>query len=320
MKILITGSCGFIGFNFSKFLLEKNFSIVGIDNLNNYYSVNLKKKRLNLLKKFNKFKFHKIDLNNYQKIEKIFKLYGFDYVFHFAAQAGVRYSIQFPKKYIDSNICGYFNILELSKKNKIRRLFYASSSSVYGDTKKFPLKENNFMNPNNTYSLSKKFNEDISKIYSKYYDLRLTGLRLFTIYGEWGRPDMFIQKTISASFFKKELYLNNHGNHYRDFTYIGDAVKLIYGLFKYKKLKKFDVFNICSNKPFKLNKIINLVEKNIRKVKIIKKNLQKADVIKTHGDNSKVKKILNYRKFYPIEKGLKNTIKWFEDFYRVNNR
>ena len=142
MKILITGSCGFIGFNFSKFLLEKNFSIVGIDNLNNYYSVNLKKKRLNVLKKFNKFKFHKIDLNNYQKIEKIFKLYGFDYVFHFAAQAGVRYSIQFPKKYIDSNICGYFNILELSKKNKIRRLFYASSSSVYGDTKKFPLKEN----------------------------------------------------------------------------------------------------------------------------------------------------------------------------------
>ena len=163
MKILVTGACGFIGFHLSKFFLSKNIDIVGIDNLNSYYSVKLKKDRLKNLKKFNNFRFIKIDLENNKRIKKVFSIYKFDYVFHMAAQAGVRYSINEPRKYIDSNVVGFYNILELSKNYKVKRLFYASSSSVYGDSKKFPLKEKGKLSPNNTYSLTKKFNENISK-------------------------------------------------------------------------------------------------------------------------------------------------------------
>ena len=206
MKVLITGCAGFIGFNFSKYLLEKKYSVVGIDNINDYYSISLKKNRLKELKKFKKFNFFKIDLINQNKLNKIFNKNKFTSVFHFAAQAGVRYSVEYPSKYIESNIRGFFNILEIIRKKNIKKFFYASSSSVYGNSNNFPLKESQDLKPTNTYSLTKKFNEDLSEIFLKYYKVRPIGLRFFTVYGEWGRPDMFISKAIEAAYKKKTIY------------------------------------------------------------------------------------------------------------------
>ena len=206
MKILITGAAGFIGFNLCKYLLEKtNFNILGIDNLNDYYDVSLKKKRLKYLNSYKKFKFKKIDITRSFSLEKIFKKYKFDFVYNLAAQAGVRYSINHPRKYIDANILGFFNIIDYCKKYNVKRLFYASSSSVYGESKKFPLKETENITPKNIYGLSKKINEEISFIYNQFYNLKLTGLRFFTVYGEWGRPDMMMLKFIDSYFKKKYL-------------------------------------------------------------------------------------------------------------------
>ena len=186
MKILITGAAGFIGFNLSKFLLTNtNYKIIGIDNFNDYYDVNLKKKRNEILLKFKNYKFNKIDICNNKNLNKIFKQEKFHFVFHFAAQAGVRYSIKNPRKYIDSNYLGFFNILENSNLYNIKRLFYASSSSIYGENSKFPLKEKYFTKPKNIYGLSKKNNEELSEFYNKYYGLKSVGLRFFTVYGEW---------------------------------------------------------------------------------------------------------------------------------------
>jgi len=233
MKILITGSAGFIGYHLAEKLLKnKKNKIVGIDNLNNYYDVKIKKKRNNILKKNKNFIFNKLDIVESHKIEKLFKKYKFDFVFHLAAQAGVRYSIDFPRKYIDSNVVGFFNIIENSKKYQVKRLFYASSSSVYGENKNFPLKENEKIYPKNIYGLSKKVNEEISYIFNKFYNLKLTGLRFFTVYGEWGRPDMMIVKFISSFFNKSTFKLYNFGNHTRDFTYVGDVVEILSQLLK----------------------------------------------------------------------------------------
>ena len=318
MKILITGAAGFIGFNFCNYLLltNKSFKIFGIDNMNTYYDVNLKKKRLKILKRYKKFKYFKIDINNQNKLEKIFKKNKFDFVFNLAAQAGVRYSIDHPRKYIDTNILGFYNIIENSSKYKIKRLFYASSSSVYGENNNFPLKEVENINPKNIYGLSKKVNEEISQIFNKYYDLKCTGLRFFTVFGEWGRPDMMMMKYINSHFKKKIFQLNNFGKHIRDFTYVGDVVKILYLLIKnHKKLKSTDVLNICSNKPVKLNKIIELMgKKNINPL-VKKAPLQKADILKTHGNNSKVLKITKFKKFEKLEVALNKTIDWYKKNY-----
>ena len=316
MNILITGSAGFIGFNFSYFLLKnKKYKIMGIDNLNDYYDVSLKKKRLKILKKFKNFKFIKTDINNSTSIEQIFKKNKFDFVFNLAAQAGVRYSIHHPRKYIESNIVGYFNIIENCKKFKIRRLFYASSSSVYGENTNFPLKETEKIYPKNMYGLSKKINEEISKIYNNYYGLKLIGLRFFTVYGEWGRPDMMMLKYINSHFTKKEFKLFNYGNHSRDFTYIGDVVKILELLIKKnKKLPDNDILNICSNKPINLNEIIKFMKKNDINPKIKKIALQQADILKTHGDNSKLLKYINYEKFADWRESLKKTIEWYKKY------
>ena len=316
MKILVTGACGFIGFHISKFFLDKNIDIVGIDNINAYYSVNLKKDRLKNLKKFNNFRFIKIDLENKKRIKKIFSTNKFDYVFHMAAQAGVRYSINEPRKYIDSNVVGFYNILELSKNYKVKRLFYASSSSVYGDTKKFPLKENNKLSPNNTYSLTKKFNEDIAKVFNNYYGLKLIGLRFFTVYGEWGRPDMFISKLILSNLKKRKFTLNNFGNHFRDFTYIGDVVEILYRLMRKKIKYSNEIFNICSNKPLNLHYVIKKLEKHLGKAKIVQRKLQQADVIKTHGSNKKINKATSFKNYKKFEEGLKKTIEWSKEYYQ----
>ena len=276
MKILITGSAGFIGFNFSKFLLvNTNFKIIGIDNFNDYYDVNLKRNRNKILLKFKNYKFKKIDICKNKNLNKIFKKEKFDFVFHFAAQAGVRYSIKNPRKYIDSNYIGFFNILENSNFYKVKRLFYASSSSIYGENSQFPLKEKYLTYPKNIYGLSKKSNEELSEFYHRYYGLRSIGLRFFTVYGEWGRPDMMMIKYISAFFNKKKFILHNFGNHVRDFTYIGDVVKILFLLLKKdNKIKNFEILNVCSNNPIPLSKIIKTMKENNIVPKIKKTSLQ----------------------------------------------
>ena len=315
MKILITGCCGFIGFNFANFLAKANKKIlvVGIDNFSNYYSVNYKKKRLKELVKNRNFVFYTVNINQNNKLIKLYKKYHFNYVFHFAAQAGVRYSLINPRSYIKNNISGFFNILNLSIKFKVKRLFYASSSSAYGELSKFPLKENYDLKPKNIYGLSKKMNEEMVNVLLQENKTKCIGLRFFTVYGEWGRPDMFMMKYLNATYNKsKVFYLNNYGNHFRDFTYIIDVCnilkKLIYSKLKYRHL----IINICSNKPLKLTKIIKEINNlTLNKPKIRKRSLQKADILKTHGDNSLVKKITGIKKFTDISIGLKNTVKWY---------
>ena len=319
MKIFITGCCGFIGFNFANFLAKSNkkIRIIGIDNLNDYYSVSLKRKRLKELNKNKNFIFYKIDINQYEKLKELYKKYLFNYVFHFAAQAGVRYSLINPKAYIESNISGFFNVINLSLKFNIKRFFYASSSSAYGELNKFPLKENYILKPKNIYGLSKKFNEEMVNVLLLKNKTLCIGLRFFTVYGEWGRPDMFMMKYLSATYDKsKVFYLNNYGNHFRDFTYIEDVCKilkkLIYSKFKHQHL----ILNICSNKSLKLTNIIKMIDiLTLNKPKIKKISMHKADLYKTHGDNSLVKKITGVKKFIDISIGLKNTVKWF-----VNNK
>ena len=314
MKILITGVAGFIGFNFAKNLLEKKqYKIIGLDNLNDYYDVNLKKKRINQLIKSKKFKFYKINIQDRLKIEKIFKYNKIDFVFHFAAQAGVRYSIDYPRKYVESNIIGFYNLIENVRNYKIKRLFYASSSSVYGENKNFPLNEKENIFPKNIYGLSKKVNEEIGLIFNKYYKVKLIGLRFFTVYGEWGRPDMMMIKFIDSYYKKKIFNLNNYGNHVRDFTYIGDVVTILNQLLKNQnKIKDFEIFNICSNNPVNLKQIISFMKKNNITPKIKKVSLQQADILKTHGDNSKLLKYIKFTKFSNWKESLKKTIVWYQ--------
>ncbi len=314
MKILVTGAAGFIGFNFAKFLLEKNIQIIGIDNLNDYYSVKLKIDRVKKLKKFKNFKFFKFDLREQKKLSKLFNNNKFNAVFHFAAQAGVRYSVDHPRKYIDSNINGFFNILEQIKIKKIKKFFYASSSSVYGNSKLFPLKEKNLLFPTNTYSLSKKFNEDLSKIYCKFYGIKAVGIRFFTVYGEWGRPDMFYSKVFDSAYKNQKLFINNYGNHSRDFTYIKDVNIIMFKMLRSNKIPSNDIINICSNNPINILKLVKIVEKNSKKIKIFKRKIQKADVLKTHGDNKKIHKYKLIKNFTSFEEGIKNTLMWYKKY------
>jgi UDP-glucuronate 4-epimerase len=318
MKILVTGVCGFIGFNFANFLLKKNYKIYGIDNINNYYSVKLKKHRLKILKKNKNFSFFKTDIKNYKKLRNIFNKIKFDIVIHLAAQAGVRYSIKEPRKYIENNIDGFFNIIDLCRNNNIKKIIYASSSSVYGDNKNFPLKESQALKPKNLYASTKANNEETAEIFSKFYGLNIIGLRFFTVYGEWGRPDMLMMKYLQSNLNKnKKFYLYNYGNHFRDFTYIQDVNNIIFKLIN-KEFRNHQIFNICSNKPIKITNIIKTInELTGVKCKIYKTSLQKADILKTHGDNIKIKKYINYNKFYNIKRGIFNLVNWYKSYNKV---
>ena len=314
-KILITGVCGFIGYSTAQNILSKTekFKIIGVDNLNDYYSPNLKKQRLLLLKKNKNFIFYKIDISDEKKVNKIFSKYKIDLIIHLAAQAGVRYSISNPDKYIKFNTVGFFNILNASRKYQIKKIIYASSSSVYGSNNIFPSKEKYFLKPNNIYSLTKKNNEEIAEIFSHYYKLNLVGLRFFTVFGEWGRPDMMIMKYIKASYDNKtKFYLYNKGNHIRDLTYIGDINKILYKLIN-KNFKAHQIFNVCSNKPIKITKVLSVINNfTKKKPQIFKIKKQKADLIKTHGDNKKINKYLNFKSYTNFETAIEKLIYWYK--------
>ena len=316
MKIFITGVAGFIGFSLANSFLNKGHRIYGIDNFYQYYSIKIKKKRLNILKKYKNFAFNKVDILNYAKLFNTINNKKIDVIIHLAAQTGVRYSIINPNKYLDVNISGFMNLIKATKNKKIKKFIYASSSSVYGDSKKFPLKENDNLNPKNIYGLSKKINEEIANLKQYNFKINFIGLRFFTIFGEWGRPDMFMFKLFKAFFLKKTFYLNNYGNHTRDFTYIGDAVRIMKKLISLKNKKNHEIFNICSSKPIKLFKVVNFLNSLTNKPKIKKVRFQKADVLKTHGSNKKIKKFLKFKKFTDIDKGLFNTFVWYKNYLK----
>ena len=310
MKILITGAAGFIGFNLAKYLLKKNYDVYGIDNFDDYYSIPLKKKRLSILKKDKKFIFKDLDIVNKKKLELYFDSINIDVIVNLAAQAGVRYSLENPTKYIDVNVLGFINLLKVAKKNKIKKFLYASSSSVYGESTNFPLKEKEKLNPKNIYAISKKLNEELAEMHQQICNIKFIGLRFFTIFGEWGRPDMFMLKLFKAHLTNDIFYLNNYGNHLRDFTYVGDAVESVEKLIK-KKFNKHEVFNICSNNPININDVVKNFKKKFNlKIKLVE--MHKADVLKTHGCNKKLKKCikkLNYSDFY---KKLYQTFDWYK--------
>jgi len=332
MKILITGSSGFIGFHLSKLLLENGNTIHGIDSMNNYYDVSLKKARLKILLKYKKFSFSKIDLENNQKIENIFKKFKPKVVIHLAAQAGVRYSIDKPRVYLNSNIDGTFNVIESSHKVKVNHLIMASSSSVYGANKKIPFKEIEKTETQlSIYASTKKANESMAHSYSNIWNIPITMLRFFTVYGPWGRPDMALFKFTKGILENKKIDIYNNGKMYRDFTYIDDIVNGINLLIKkppaikqknkYKNdslssVAPFRILNIGNTKKVYLLNFIKEIEKELGK-KAIRNYmpLQKGDVKQTLSDTSLLKRITGYNPKTNYKVGIRKFLKWFLSYY-----
>ena len=322
MKILVTGAAGFIGYHLIKKILNKNKKVIRIDNFNSYYDTNLKKDRINNLKKYKKFSFYKIDLSNYKKLNEIVKKNKINIIIHLAAQAGVRHSIKYPRVYFKSNLEGFFNILEISRDNKIKHLIYASTSSVYGDSKKFPLNENDRTDqPLSFYAATKKSNEVMAHSYSYIYKLPCTGVRFFTVYGPFGRPDMALFKFTKNIINNHSIELFNNGKHLRDFTYVDDIIDGIYLLINKqpKKTIPYEIFNIGNGTPKKLLDYLKHIEKNLKKISKTKKlPLQVGDIVKTHSDINKLQKYTGYRPKTNIKIGIEKFIEWYRDYYRIN--
>ncbi len=325
MKILITGVAGFIGFSLAKYLLKKNNIVYGIDNLNKYYDVNLKKKRLTYLRvNFGKkFIFNKIDISNKKKIDKYFKKKKFHKVFHLAAQAGVRYSLKHPEKYLESNLIGFSNIIFNCKKQNVKNFFYASSSSVYGDNKTLPFKESDKVSsPLQYYAATKISNEVMAESYSRLYKLKSTGLRFFTVYGPWGRPDMALFSFVKNIFKNKSINLFNNGFHSRDFTYIEDAIYLVVKISESKKFFEKDnyhrIINVGTGYSVPLKKYLKLIENKIKKkakIKYLKR--QKGDMVKTYACIKKLSKIIKLKRRTSIKTGISNFVEWYKLFYNI---
>ena len=333
MSILVTGSAGFIGYHLTKKLLKNNFKVYGIDNLNSYYDVNLKKDRIRDLKNINKkkFFFYKIDIENFKKLEKVFKKNRIKFVINLAAQAGVRYSLSNPEKYISTNLVGFFNILQLCKNYKVKHLIYASTSRVYGDIHKLPLKENfSAVHPLQLYAATKRSNELLAHSYSNLFNLPTTGLRFFTVYGPWGRPDMALFKFTNSIIQNKKIDIFNFGKHSRDFTYIDDIVEGIYRIITKIPIRKnklinynpsesnapFAIYNIGNSNRVDLMSYIREIEKNLKKVS--KKNfmrLQPGDIKNTLSSTKKLYKAVSYKPSTSYKVGIKNFINWYLDYY-----
>ena len=317
MKILLTGTAGFIGFHTSLFLLKKNIHVFGVDNINDYYDVELKKRRLEILNSYENFHFLKANLEDVDKIELVFKNNEITHVINLAAQAGVRYSLTNPQAYISSNIEGFVNILELSHKYKIKKLVYASSSSVYGDSKKMPSSENDKTDSQiSLYGATKKSNELMAHAYFKLYGLESVGLRFFSVYGPWGRPDMALFLFTDAIVKDRPINVFNKGQMQRDFTYIDDIVLGIHN--SLSLIKPFDIYNLGNNETVELLHLINLIEKNLGKTAEMKLlPMQKGDIQKSFADIDKASNDLNYKPSVSIERGVKEFIDWYKKFYEV---
>ena len=323
MNILITGCAGFIGFHLvQKISNKKNINIIGIDIINAYYDVNLKLDRLNIIKKIKNFKFYKIDINNNKKLEYLFKKYKISLVVHLAAQAGVRYSILNPKSYVDNNIYGFFNILEAVRKFNVKKIIYASSSSVYGSSDHFPTKEKqNTDEPKSFYAATKKCNEIFASSYSSLYKIDCIGLRFFTVYGPFGRPDMSLYKFVDSIYKNKKVEIYNFGNHQRDFTYIDDVINSLEKIIFIRNSSKASntVYNVATGKPISLRRYLTSIEKIIgRKAKVKLLPFQKGDAIKTHASNIELFKKISYKPSTDIMVGLNNFIEWYKNYNNIN--
>ena len=333
MKILITGSSGFIGFHLTKLFLEKKHKVHGYDSMNNYYDVKLKRARLNLLKKYTNFSFTKNTLENEKMLKKIFKRFKPKIVIHLAAQAGVRYSIDKPRVYLDSNIIGTYNVIEASHLLKVKHLIMASSSSVYGANKNVPFKEIDKTETQlSIYASTKKANESMAHSYSNIWKIPITMLRFFTVYGPWGRPDMALFKFTKGILTNKKIDIYNKGKMFRDFTYIDDIIKgielLIDKVPSNKKLNKysndslspvapFRILNIGNSKKVFLLDFINQLEKELGK-KAIRNYmpLQKGDVKLTLSNTSLLRKITSYKAETNYKLGIKKFLNWYKDYYK----
>jgi len=326
--ILVTGSAGFIGYHLCKRLLDSGNNVIGIDNVNDYYDVNLKEKRLEILNKVplknNKWEFFRTDLTNKDSLLKIFENNSPKIVVNLAAQAGVRYSLENPDAYINSNIVGFSNILDLCRETEVENLLYASSSSVYGGNTKVPFSEIDPVNhPVSLYAATKRSNELMAHAYSHLYGLSCTGLRFFTVYGPWGRPDMAPMIFANAIINKKPLKIFNHGDMSRSFTFIDDVTEILMKFLDKPAVvdKSFNptdpnsstswsphrIFNIGSNKSIKITKFINYIEKELG-LKAIKefKNMQKGDVVNTLSDNKTCEGWIGTYPITPLNIGIKN--------------
>ena len=332
-KIFITGSSGFIGFHVAKKYLDKGFKVRGFDSMNNYYDVNLKKSRLNILKKYKNFSFTKGNLENQRILNNSIKKFKPVIIIHLAAQAGVRYSINNPDIYLNSNIYGTFNIIKVANQIKAKHLIIGSSSSVYGANKKIPFKEIDKTDHQvSFYAATKKSTESLAHSYSSLWNLPISILRFFTVYGPWGRPDMAYFKFTKNILNGKKIDIYNKGKMYRDYTYIDDIVDGIFKLTnkvpKLNSVKKYKndslshvaptrILNIGNTKKILLSDFINTLEKEL-KIKI-KKNympMQKGDVLSTLSDSSLLKKITRYNPKTNYTTGIKKFLKWYLDYYK----
>ena len=334
MKILITGVAGFIGSTLAKRLLKMNYSITGIDNLNDYYSVNLKESRLKLIE-HNNFKFYKTDLEDNKAVTNIFEKEKPDVVVNLAAQAGVRYSIENPRAYIDSNIVGFMNILEASRHNEVKHLIYASSSSVYGANTSLPFSvHDNIDHPLSLYAATKKANELMAHTYSSLYAIPTTGLRFFTVYGPWGRPDMALFMFTKNIIEGKAINVFNNGEMMRDFTYVDDIVEAITRLVEKPaqpnpewtgenpdpgtSYAPYKIYNIGNNSPVRLMDFIEAIEEKTGKKAI--KNfmpLQAGDVPATYANVADLYRDIDFQPETNIKEGVGKFVDWYVSYYGV---
>ncbi len=325
MKVLVTGAAGFIGFHLAQRLVTDGIQVYGIDNLNDYYDVNLKKDRLAQLHSQAGFTFELLDLVERDRLLQLFQEQKFDYVVNLAAQAGVRYSLENPFAYVDSNMSGFVNLLEGCRHTQVKHLVFASSSSVYGANTKVPFSvTDNVDHPISLYAASKKANELIAHVYSHLYNLPTTGLRFFTVYGPWGRPDMAYFKFVKAIAQGNPIDVYNFGKMKRDFTYIDDVIEGVVRVMH--KLPQgntdgnastYKLYNIGNNSPVALMRFIEVIEKAIGKT--AQKNLvpmQPGDVPSTYADVDELIKDVGFKPATPIEEGIHRFVEWYREYYK----
>lgn len=334
-KFLVTGAAGFIGFHTSRRLLEEGHEVVGLDNLNDYYSVELKQDRLAILQKYDRFEFAKGDLADKELVEKVFAREKPEVVINLAAQAGVRYSLKNPHTYVDSNLVGFVNILEGCRHNDVQHLIFASSSSVYGANEKVPYEtSDNVDHPVSLYAATKKSNELLAHSYSHLYDLPTTGLRFFTVYGPWGRPDMALFIFVRKMLNDEPIEVFNYGDMKRDFTYVDDVVEGIYKLcFQPAEPDEnwdgedpnpgtskapYRIYNIGNNSPVELMDFIECIEEELEMEADKEfKPMQPGDVKITYADVEDLIEDIDYAPDTPLEEGVKKFIEWYRDYYEV---
>lgn len=329
-RILITGAAGFIGFHLCNELMNNGYKVIGFDNLNDYYDVHLKNSRLDLLKKYNNFIFVKGDLSDKSTVDTVFEKYKPELVVNLAAQAGVRYSIDNPQVYIESNIVGFFNILEACRHSQVKHLTYASSSSVYGANTKIPFStEDKVDNPVSLYAATKKSNELMAHCYSKLYNIPSTGLRFFTVYGPFGRPDMAYFKFTNKLVKGEKIQLYNFGDMKRDFTYIDDIVAGVINVIKNPPQKNengvpYKVYNIGNHKAENLLNFVETLERCLINEGIMIKPtekeflpMQSGDVYQTYADIDDLVKDFNFKPDTSLHEGLTKFVKWYKLFYNI---